>query len=80
MKIQRQLRRALGISLLAVTLLAATPAFADRYEAEYAGHPLRIVAYLAHPIGVMIDYLVLRPAHWVGEFEPFATLFGHEGD
>ena len=61
-------------------LLAATPALADRYEPQRAGHPLRIVAYVVHPIGVAIDYLILRPAHWVGEHEPFATIFGHRVD
>jgi hypothetical protein len=80
MSIQRHLRLSLGACLAALILLAATPALADRYEPERAGHPLRIVAYLAHPIGVMIDYLVMRPAHWVGEQEPFATLFGHDID
>lgn len=78
MKIQRKLRRGLGIALAAVVLMLASPAMADRYEADRAGHPLRVVAYVAHPIGVIIDYLLLRPLHWIGEHEPFATLFGHE--
>ena len=38
----------------------------------------RIVAYILHPVGVLIDYLVLRPAHWLGSHEPFSTIFGHE--
>ena len=53
-------------------------ALADRYEPKRAGHPLRIAAYIVHPIGVLIDYLILRPAHWVGDREPFTTIFGHE--
>ena len=80
MNIQRALRCGLGTSLAALILLAATPALADRYEPDRAGHPLRIVAYVVHPIGVMVDYLVLRPFHWVGEHEPFLTLFGHENE
>jgi hypothetical protein len=46
--------------------------------AEDSGHPLRIAAYLAHPIGVIIDTLIFRPANWIAHIEPFRTLFGHE--
>ena len=80
MSIQRHLGRVLGIGLAAVIFLLATPAHADRYDPEYAGHPLRILAYVTHPIGVVVDYLLLRPAHWVVEHEPFSTLFGHDAD
>lgn len=68
----------------AVTALAlicivasASPARAERpYDPQRAGHPVRIVAYVVHPIGVVLDYLVFRPAWWVGRHEPFRTLFG----
>ena len=71
--------RSLAIALLAAGLLvAAAPARADDYNPKRAGHPLRIAAYLIHPVGVMFDYLLFRPAHWVGSHEPFATVFGHE--
>jgi len=72
------LRRTAAASLAVFLLALASPAAADEYDPEYAGHPLRIVAYVLHPFGVMIDYLVLRPAHWVGSHEPFSTIFGHE--
>ena len=70
-------RRAIAVLLLSWLLLAA-PAQADEYDARDAGHPFRIAAYFVHPIGVVVDYLVLRPAHWVVSHEPLATLFGHE--
>ncbi len=70
---KRLLACALGLFLLLATL----PAAADEYEVEHAGHPLRIVAYVAHPIGVILDYVLLRPFHWIGSHEPFKTLFGH---
>jgi hypothetical protein len=31
-------------------------------------------------VGVLLDYLVMRPAHWLGHREPFKTLFGHEDE
>ena len=70
-------RRALA-ALLAASLLAAAPAAADDYDRDDAGHPLRIVAYVLHPVGVIIETLILRPAHWLGSHEPIRTLVGHE--
>ena len=61
----------------AVVLLASSGARADEYDPKRAGHPLRIVAYVLHPIGVAVDYLVLRPAHWAVMHEPLRTIFGH---
>jgi len=73
------LRRAwvLG-ALLALALGAARPAVADEHDPQRTGHPLRILAYAVHPIGVALDYLLMRPAHWVVNREPFRTIFGHE--
>ncbi|MCH8133088.1 MAG: hypothetical protein IIA30_11115 [Myxococcales bacterium] len=71
--------RSLAAALtVAVALTIALPALADDYDDRHSGHPLRIVAYVVHPIGVILDYLIFRPFHWVGSHEPFSTLFGHE--
>jgi hypothetical protein len=66
-----------GVCLL-VLAMSAPPAAADRYDPQDAGHPVRVAAYLLHPVGVFLDLLIFRPAHWVGSREPLATLFGHE--
>ncbi len=70
----------LSLFAVALAVFLATPrsAQADEYERDRAGHPVRIVAYLLHPVGVVLDYLIFRPAHWLGHREPFQTLFGHE--
>ena len=63
----------------AVAVALALPggaALAGDYEPSNAGHPVRIAGYLLHPVGVVYDYLLLRPAFWVGSHEPFRTLFG----
>jgi hypothetical protein len=72
-------RRGLLGAVLALALAVATPAAAraDAHDPERAGHPVRVAAYVLHPIGVLLDYLIVRPAHWVVEREPFRTLFGH---
>jgi hypothetical protein len=75
------LRRPLAaLSLLACLAFAATPAAADEYDAHRAGHPLRVAAYVLHPIGVGLDYLLFRPAHWVGSLPVIRTIFGHDID
>lgn len=65
-------------AICAATLTVASPVLADEYDEDSAGHPLRIVAYVLHPVGVAIDYLILRPAHWIVSQEPMKTVFGHE--
>jgi hypothetical protein len=64
---------------LALALLSAAPAAAHRdHDPQQSGHPLRILAYVVHPVGVILDYVIFRPAHWLGNHEPFQTLFGHK--
>jgi len=69
-------------SLLLIAVMAgwAGAAAADEYDARRAGHPLRVVAYALHPVGVALDYLLFRPAHWVGSLPVIRTVFGHEID
>jgi hypothetical protein len=75
------LRRTLAVLSLAASLaLVAAPAAADEYDARRAGHPLRVVAYVLHPFGVALDYLLFRPSHWVGSLPVVRTVFGHEVD
>ena len=72
-------RRVLAAGLAAAFLAIATPAVAtEEYDPEYAGHPVRIVAYVLHPLGVMFDYLIMRPEFWIASQEPFSTIFGRE--
>jgi hypothetical protein len=72
-----RLRGVAASALLATLCVAASPARADDYDPKRAGHPLRVFAYLAHPIGVVLDYALFRPAHWIVEIEPLKTIFGH---
>jgi hypothetical protein len=77
-RVGRTRRGWIAALFVAVLLASASPAVADEYDSSTAGHPLRMVAYALHPVGVVIDYLILRPVHWIGSFEPMKTLFGHE--
>ena len=73
-------RRGALVVLAALTMVgaSATVAPADEHDSSMAGHPLRILAYVVHPVGVVLDYLLLRPAHWLASHEPIQTLVGHE--
>lgn len=64
----------------ALVLASASPAAADEYDARRAGHPLRVVAYGVHPIGVALDWLLFRPAHWVVSQPVLSHIFGHDVD
>ena len=74
-----RLARPLAAVLLLGSSFVSAPAAADEYDPQRAGHPLRVIAYILHPIGVAFDYLLFRPAHYVGSQEPFRTIFGHQG-
>ncbi len=76
--VERRLCRLLraGVLALAVLALAAPSGAADDYDSKQAGHPVRIAAYVLHPVGVILDTLIFRPAYWLGSHEPLRTLFG----
>jgi hypothetical protein len=75
----RRIRSWVAIACLSSAVLAiGSPALADEHDPERSGHPLRIVAYLVHPVGVVLDTLIARPVHWFLHSEPLKTLFGHE--
>lgn len=50
----------------------------DDHDPTQAAHPLRIIAYGAHPVGVALDWILVRPAVWAVRHEPFRTIFGYE--
>ncbi|MSP38671.1 MAG: OmpA family protein [Deltaproteobacteria bacterium] len=68
----------LGAALCALAL-SARPAWAawDDYE-DTQSHPLRLAAYLMHPIGWLTEWTVMRPFHFiVSATEPQEAFFGH---
>ena len=73
------MKRAIVGAFLAVTLLqAAAPACAMRDEYDDSqSHPLRVAAYLLHPVGVIAEWLVFRPIHFVVSQPVLEQVFGH---
>jgi hypothetical protein len=72
--VTRILATATALAMLAV----ASPAAAEEYDETYSGHPLRVIAYVLHPVGVILDTLIFRPFHWIGSHEPIKTLVGQK--
>lgn len=70
-----------GLLVLSLVLAGPGPARAedwDDYDSRRAGHPVRILAYVLHPVGVVLDTLIAHPAWWLAQFEPIRTLVGRE--
>jgi hypothetical protein len=54
----------------------------DEYD-DSQSHPLRVAAYLVHPVGYGLEWLIFRPMHWVVSRPALVDVFGHdchEGD
>jgi hypothetical protein len=76
--VRQSTRRSVALATAIALLALAAPASADRYDPQKSGHPMRIVAYALHPVGVLLVLLIFRPAHWIGSHEPLASFFGHK--
>ena len=62
-KAPRWTRFGLATALAIGIGLAPLAAQADDYDQRRSGHPLRVVGYVLHPVGMLIDPLIFRPAH-----------------
>jgi hypothetical protein len=48
----------------------------DDYD-DSQSHPLRLIAYLVHPIGYTLEWLVTRPFHELVAQPDLEPVFGH---
>jgi hypothetical protein len=72
------------LALLGLLLAPASTAMAGdrrdelsrRYDQTEAGHPVKIVYYALYPVGFVLNALILRPAWWLGQRQPFRSVFG----
>ena len=42
------------------------------------GHPFRLIAFVLHPVGVLVDYVVVRPVYFIASLAP--DLFGYTAE
>jgi hypothetical protein len=71
-------KHVLAGALLAVAcLLIAVPASAHRFDRS-SYHPMRVVAYVLHPVGIAAEYVIARPIHYVVSQPDLDIIFGHQ--
>ena len=68
------------VLLVTCMLALAVPAVAanSAYDPTKAGHPIRVMAYILHPVGVILDHLIFRPAWKLSQNEEIRYLVGAE--
>ena len=65
------------VVLWAFLFTAPKQTLADEYD-DSQSHPLRILAYVAHPFGLLAEWVVFRPFHAVvSATEETENVFGH---
>ncbi|MCC6763341.1 MAG: hypothetical protein IT293_01640 [Deltaproteobacteria bacterium] len=74
------MRKLIMVAVAAALLGSAQLSFAangaDDYDDSQA-HPLRLAAYIIHPIGFTLEWLVTRPFHEFVAQPDLAPVFGH---
>ena len=66
------------IGLFAVALMAPAFVSAHRYHRHSEVHPLRVIAYGVHAIGIAAEYAIARQIHWVVSRKDLDIVFGHK--
>ena len=67
---------AVAAALLGSAQLSFAVSGADDYDDSQA-HPLRLAAYIIHPIGFTLEWLVTRPFHELVAHPDLGPVFGH---
>ena len=68
----------LAVAFALMVLALPSVSQAHVYDRDDSDHPLRYLAYAVHPIGIALEYAVLRPIHWVVSQPNLDIIFGHE--
>src|SRR6266576_6342179 len=75
MKMQRSF--IIGLFFVVTLLTSSAQAAPDEYD-DSQSNPLRIAAYLLHPVGWLAEWTIFRPFHFlVSATEPQEAFFGH---
>ena len=67
------------VTLVVAAGLFAVPATGRAHDAydDTQSHPLRLLAYGLHPVGYAIEWMVMRPVHFVVSQPSVERIFGH---
>ncbi len=66
-------------TVVAAVWLVGMPVGARAHDAydDSESHPLRLVAYAVYPIGFTLEWLVMRPLHFMVSHPQAEPVFGH---
>ncbi len=73
------MKRVIAAGCLAMVLVCFAGralAVPDDYD-DTQSHPLRIAAYLIHPVGYVAEWLLFRPFHYLVSRPGLEAVFGH---
>jgi hypothetical protein len=67
------------IGIVTLLWLASMPVRASAHDAydDSESHPLRIAAYGLYPVGFALEWLLMRPMHFVVSQPKLEPVFGH---
>lgn len=73
------MKKKLFVAMVFAACFAMTSgvASAHDYDRDDDGHPLRIAAYIVHPVGIACEYVISRPIHWLVSQPKWNVIFGH---
>ncbi|MCX7625481.1 MAG: hypothetical protein N2Z21_04645 [Candidatus Sumerlaeaceae bacterium] len=66
-----------GVTLLALSVLAPGRVAAESYDCDTSDHPARYLVYPIHAVGKGIETFVTRPIHWLVSQRKLRYVFGH---
>lgn len=71
--------RTMLFSLVVAGWLTGMPVTASAHDAydDSESHPLRLIAYAVHPIGYAVEWLVMRPLHFIHSQPQLEKITGH---
>lgn len=74
---KRWLVAALTAGLLVFSAASYAQTNTDDEFDETQTHPLRVAAYLVHPVGFALEWMLFRPFHYVVSRPGLDKVFGH---
>ncbi|GIW44164.1 MAG: hypothetical protein KatS3mg077_1446 [Candidatus Binatia bacterium] len=69
-------RLLVGAVLVCMTAATARANSDDDFD-ETQTHPLRVAAYLVHPVGFALEWVIFRPFHYIVSRPGLDKVFGH---
>ncbi|MCX8073071.1 MAG: hypothetical protein N3C12_11555 [Candidatus Binatia bacterium] len=74
---KRRIVRLVSVLLFVLAVAPQVRAEAEDQFDETQTHPIRVAAYLIHPVGFALEWVIFRPLHYVVSRPGLDKVFGH---